>query len=175
MKTFEKSELKRLRWQQAGELAFDLRDGKETLASLQWKHAVGPHAIGRTAESEWDIERLSLFGPYIRIRTAADSVEVAHFGRGHLDEACTLRFHHGGQFVWGPLGMVDGMSFALADGKPVVDFRPYMRGDERGANLTVHQIVSELPVLLLLGWYVLEMEYREDYGQETGEEQAPAL
>jgi hypothetical protein len=175
MKKFEKAEMKRLKWLQSGPTAFDLVEGRETLAALEWTRAVGHHARGWTADQNWEFERLSLFGPYVRIRVADEGSEIAHFGRSAVEEPCVARFHGGAQYVWGPLGMIDGMTFGTQVGQPVVDFRPYMRGEDRGANITVHRAVPELPLLLLLGWYVLEMEYREDYGLETGAHHAPAL
>jgi hypothetical protein len=65
------------------------------------------------------------------------------------------------------------MTFGTPDGSAIVDFRPYTHS-QRGANITVHKVVPALPVLLVLGWYILEMEYREQFGLSLVEQLAPS-
>jgi hypothetical protein len=172
MKAFSEIAVGRYKWVETGPRAFELRAGREVVASLEWPHVSGVRAQGRAGESAWDLRRLSLFGPYIRVGTLEEDTEVAHFGKSSLDEACTVVFHSGQVYYWRPLAMVDGMSFETPDGKPVVDFRPHVRAEQHSANITILKEVEPLPVLLLLGWYILEMEYREDVSLSSGEASA---
>ncbi len=169
MKAFSEVEGKRLKWTQTGPRAFELRTGQDVVAALEWPHLNAAHAQGRIAEAAWDFRRLSLFGPYIRMATLATGVEVAHFGRGSLEEACAVKFHDGHTYWWRPLVTVEGMSFETLDNKPVVDFRPRLVDERHEANISVYKLNAHVPVLLLLGWYVLEMEYREDISMPSGE------
>lgn len=169
MKTNIDIEPGRYKWVEVGVRSFELRLGHEVVATLEWPHSSGVRAQGTAEGNKWDLRRLSLFGPYIRVATLDEDVEVAHFGKGSLDDACRVMFQSGQVFYWRPLAMVDGMSFETPDGQPVVDFRPYVRAEQHGANVTVFKAGPHLPVLLLLGWYVLEMEYREDISLSPGE------
>jgi hypothetical protein len=175
METFDNLELKRLAWVAEGPSAFDLREGLNTLAILEWSDAASDHAQGRTVDRAWDLERVSLFGPYVRVSTSETGPEIAHFGTAAVDQPCMAHFPDGVQYAWGPLAVIDGMSFGTPDGQAVVDFRPYADRDDRGAHVTVHEAVPELAVLLLLGFYILEMENRDIYGLSIEKSPVSAL
>lgn len=159
---FSKTDASRFRWIPLDIGRFELRDAKDCFATLEWPHVSGAHAHGRVAEGGWDIRRLSLFGPYIRIATLAGGAEVAHFGKASLDDPAQVKFRDDSIYLWRPLVTVEGMSFETPEGKPVVDFRPRLVSEQHFTNVSVYQWVDHLPQLLLLGWYILEMEYRED-------------
>jgi hypothetical protein len=166
---FSEQEPTRLKWIQTTARGFELLKDHDCLATLEWPHPISAHAHGRTADGTWDIRRLSLFGPYVRVANLRAGAEVAHFGKATLEAPCVLRFHDGSLYHWRPLVTVEGMSFETAEGKPIVDFRPKVLAEQHLSNVSVYKWVEQLPLLLLVGWYVLEMEYREDINLDENE------
>jgi len=175
MTPFSENEMKRLKWINVAPARFELRADKEVLATLEWPRPTSVHAHGRTTHGIWDLRRLSLFGPYVQVTSLDSGAEVAHFGKGSLEEPCTVKFHDGHTYYWRPLVMVEGMSFETLEGKPVVDIRPYQRENQHSANVSIYKRGSHLPILLLLGMYLLEMEYREDTSEPSPEEKLLTL
>jgi len=154
-----------LAWEPAGPRAFELRSGRETLATLRWNKPTGSLATGEAAEGRWTFKRVGFFRTRITIRTAGSEFDVAEMAAA--DRRKQLVFADGRSCRWGRVarGSRESAFFDSVD-RPLVRFSA--RRAHPGPRITVAiepagAETKELSLLVLLGAYrlVLEMEDEE--------------
>jgi hypothetical protein len=150
-----------LRWTQPRlrQASFELRAGDEVYATLQWTKAGGSLVAGETAEGRWTFKRVGFLNPRVTIRRAGEETDLATFRPSWKGDG-TLRFADGrvfsldaADFWWSE------WSLNTADGRPLIVFRRDM-GRLFRSEATVElkpeaRDLPELPLLALLGWYVM--------------------
>ncbi len=145
---------------------YDLLAGDGTIGSLQWPKMCGSLAEGRIGSSSWTFKRTGLWHPTVTIRTpeSGDS-DVGRFAIGWRGGDLTLA---GGRTLrWEPLTFW-GAKWAFTDvarREQVLDFEVghgffkmsiALHVDDASASL------PELPLLALLGAYLLVMAAQEE-------------
>ncbi len=154
-------------WSQpkALERFFELRTPAAELAGLLvWEKAFGTLATAYTAAGYWSFKRVGFWNPRITVRKPGEDNDLAvfyprFFGNG------TLEIVGGDQFRWESLNFwaTQWGFFNPSDDQVLVKFIP---GSDQGTlgdvfkNQAIIQIdlqrrVSDLPLLISLGWYLM--------------------
>lgn len=142
--------------------AFELRATSDVVATLQFERA--SLATGEAAEQGWTFKREGFWHPQITVRLAGSDANLAVFkpawtggGMLELPEGRVLKFSAANfwhsQFSW-----LD------PSGKPLVQFKshPGLLRMEGQLDIAPDAIaLSELPLLVVLGWYLLILFARD--------------
>ncbi len=172
MRTIQDAAPSTLSWQQPQALRceYELRAGDELLATLR-----KPRKLGRTMEAEtggarFTLEPSGFFRRRVILREAGAAGEPAVFqsgfcggGRLALPDGRSYRFKM--MSFWG-----GRWAFVDASDRPLVRFRSRNRLFRAGCDVEIDpgaRALPELPVLLLLGWYLC-LRIREDAAAAAG-------
>jgi len=157
-------------WTQPGMFRRELRleAGSELLATLRWEKALSFEARADSADGGWIIGRQRKGSPRGRcvVRDAATGAEVAGFQRTWRGTG-VARFASGAEFQWKYEGFWRPTYFWTTDGEHrLITFTNLMAIRDRiemGIDPAARQL-AELPVLTLLGTYVMRMLSAERRG-----------
>lgn len=155
-----------LSWVQAsdGEAGYRLVQDGKSVASLRFAKALGSLATGDAEGSRWTFKRVGVFRPRITVRLEGSETDLAVFEPGWTG-AGPLRFSEGRSYRWTNVSFWQ-LEWAFVrddDGSPLVRFFQRAVG-RHGGPVRVEAAAKELrdlPVLLLLGWYLLVLLDRE--------------
>lgn len=144
--------------------SFELRWGREVLATLEWASGLGSLAWGRHAEGAFSFKRAGFLNPYVSARVPPSEADVARFhlgGGGGL-----LLFGDGRRYdflrwgFWSPT-----WGFRDAYGRGLCRFAPHSGLLKSGAwvSLDVTPVTApDLPLLVLVGWYAIRLRQEEE-------------
>lgn len=150
-------------WRRPGVFSRDLilEAGSEELAALRWEKWFSFEAVAESADGLWVIGRrrsASLLGDVV-VRDPASATEVAAFKRSWRGTG-VVRFASGAEYQWGREGFWRPRYFWAAEiEQPLLTFRTVL-GFGRSYEMDVDpsaRSLAELPVLVLLGGYVMAM------------------
>ena len=152
-----------LGWRRPGMFSRELilEAGSEALATLRWEKWFRFEALAESADGLWIIGRrrsASLLGDYV-VRDHVSGTEAAAFKRDWRG-AGVVRFASGAKYRWGHEGFWRPRYFWAAEsGQPLLSFRALI-GFGRSYEMDVDpsaRSLAELPVLVLLGGYVMAL------------------
>jgi hypothetical protein len=150
-------------WRRPGMFSRELilEAGSEELARLHWEKWLHFEAVGESADGLWVIGRrrsASLRGDVV-VRDHASGTEVAALKRRWRGTG-VVRFASGAEYHWGHEGFWRPSYFWAVDGgPPLLSFRATL-GFGRSYEMDVDpsaRSLTELPVLVLLGGYVMAL------------------
>ncbi len=166
MRTIQDAAPSTLSWQQTQALRceYELRAGDELLATLRKPRKLGRTMEAETGNSRFTFEPQGFLRRRVIIREAGAAGEPAVFqsgfcggGRLLLPDGRSYRFKN--TSFWG-----HRWAFVDASEQPLVSFKLRNRLFRAGCDVEIGSGASalpELPVLVLLGWYLL-LRIRED-------------
>ncbi len=149
--------------------AYELKDGDEVAGTLSVISAAGPLVEGICAEGTWTFRRVGFFSTHITVRAAGCGENLAVF-TPTVGGGGTLAFAGGPSFTWTPRSsMADGWDFVAEDGFVLVSARPMTdetpvdmaRIEGQTAVSMAAASVLQLPVLVLLAWYLFVVNIRD--------------
>ena len=163
MRTIAEVADQELVWVQPARLqqSFELRASDEVVAMLEFKRS--SLASGETAEQQWTFKREGFWHPQVTIRVAGSDVNAAVFkpawtGGGTLElQGRQLRF--GAANFWH-----SQWDWSDPAGKPLVDFKSHSGVLKMEGEVAIEPEasgLSELPLLVVLGWYLLILFARD--------------
>lgn len=138
-----------------------LEAGSEQLASLTWEKWYGFEAAGESADGRWHLRRrrISSVMGACAVLDAGTGAEVATFARNWRGSG-EVRFASGARYAWKPEGFWRRTySWTTESGARLIGFRARL-GFGATYEMTIEpaaRSVAELPVLVLLGGYVMAM------------------
>jgi hypothetical protein len=147
------------------ERRFELRAGDGSLvASLRWERACGTLATAVSAEGGWTFKRVGFLNPRVTVREVGGEENVAIYYPKFWGDG-VLECPGGRVYQWRSTNFWrNHWCFADADGNVLLCFKPG-RGKSRWSDLfktqaivdvePQGQAVAELPLLVLLGWYLM--------------------
>jgi hypothetical protein len=142
--------------------AFELHASTDVVATLQFERS--SLASGQAADQSWTFKREGFWHPQVTVRVAGSDINFAVFkpawtggGTLELPEGRVLKF--GAANFWH-----SQFSWLDPSGKPLVQFKSHpgllrMEGQLQIDPETV--ALSELPLLVVLGWYLLILFARD--------------
>jgi hypothetical protein len=141
------------------ERTFCLQAGEEVLAILHWERAQGSLAVAETADGRWTFKRVGLLRPRVTVRLAGEDADLAALDF-RWNGGGELVFPGGSRFDWVCLNFWATLwGFKNRAGEQLILFRPKLNLKKRGTVVIERPArdLSELPLLTLLGWYLLSM------------------
>lgn len=138
---------------------FELRAGGQTVATVQWVSTFGSLVSVQSADGKWLIRRHGLFWRQGSIRREGDLSDLATFrlgwfGKIRLDSQTGESYRWARSKFWMP-----EWTFTNASGFPVARFRLtgfFLRSNGEIAFCESAQLHrSDLPILVLTGWYLV--------------------
>jgi hypothetical protein len=149
---------------------FELRAGEEVVASLTFDKAVGSLATGRTAAGTWTFKRAGFLQPCVTVREIGSEYDLAVFrptwtGSGDVEFRSGVRVH------WRPFGFWNSeWGFVRGDAR-LTTFHWMPETAELDVRVEFPPAaldLKELPILLLLGWYLRVLSYQEAAANSSG-------
>jgi hypothetical protein len=140
------------------------------LGSLRFASAFGSLADAQWGESRWTFKRVGFLNPRITVREAGQDSNLAVFtpkfwGDGWCEFAGGGRFHWKAANFWGTsYGFLDDQERPLFKVSPGIEgetLRGFFKSQATVVLAPHPQRLAELPVLVLLGWYLMIL-HRED-------------
>jgi hypothetical protein len=136
---------------------YELRAGRDVVATLRWRGILSWDALGETAEGRYRLRLANFLRGTVVVHPGDSDVEAAVF-RSRFFGGGTVRVAGGRTFRMRPLDFWH-RRFILEDEAGAAVFRLRMRYAFLRDQATVElepgaERVPELPVLLLLTWYV---------------------
>lgn len=139
-----------------------LRD-RTTLATLRFGKRMGSLASAEWGNSRWTFKRVGLFRPRVTVRVQGSEKDIAVFELG-WSWTGTLRFSPGPSYRWTSVSFwSQEWAFLREDGSAAVRF--WQRALGRKGRVKIEsdsERLADLPVLVLLGWYLLVLIAREE-------------
>jgi hypothetical protein len=147
------------------ERAFEIRSGKDVLATLRWKSCFGSLADAEAADGHWTFKRTGFFSPRVTIRAHESDSNLAVFTPNWKAEGA-LEFSAGQTFRWVGKGFWRSRwAFTKPSGDHVLDFEPQSSLLKKSAMVKVSpegRDLAELSLLILAGWYLMILTSEDD-------------
>ena len=145
---------------------YRLTAGDRILATLRWPKTFGSLAEGRIGEDMWTFKRVGFWRPSVTIRRPETlEQDVARFvmdwRRGDLILPGGVRYRWDQVSFW----KAEWAFFDAAGKDRLVEFVPENRFFKMSMGVRMHPAAEEgadLPLLLVLGWYLLVMASQDD-------------
>ena len=136
-----------------------LEAGSETLAILRWEKVLSFEAVGESADGRWLFARNRSLRERVEVRDPATQDTIATFS-GTWRGTGTVRFAGGAEYAWTRTGFWRPTRFWSSSQKERLIAYTSQVGWRRRYEMEVdpdaHR-VAELPVLVLLGAYLMSM------------------
>lgn len=149
-----------LMWVQPDSLKheYELCTADDLVATLRWVKTGGSLANAESANGKWTFKRAGFLKPRVLVRRAGSVSDIATFeaspnGNGFLD------FSHGERFRWADTNLWrTEWKWSSLDGTHLVGFKLQSDPAAVRASVDVQPGMAadlELPLLTLLGWYLI--------------------
>ncbi len=173
MENFAQAMNKNLLWIQPKALQrrFELRDEEMLVAALEFKSSYGSLAAATTAEENWTFKRVGFFNPRVTVRRSEEEIDLAVYRPKWTGTQGVLEFTAGRSYIWKVANFwATRYEFLDSAGQPLL---AYQSGIEHGklSDLFKNQArveilptahgLPELPLLVLLGWYLIVLSQED--------------
>jgi len=141
---------------QAVKKSYELRAGEEVVGTLSWQR--GSLAAADIADNHWTFKREGFWHPRVTVRVAGSETDSAIFRPG-WSGAGALELAPARQIKWSAANMWHSQwDWQETDGRPLVHFKSQQGWTKQTGTVVVDPAaaaLSELPLLVSLGWYLL--------------------
>ena len=155
-----------LKWQQPGALkmAYELRVMDEILATLRFRSSFSSFATAECADGCWIFKRTGFLQNKVSIYACGSEIEIAVFKKNFWGDGGWLEFTNGRRFRTTADFWQTGYAFRSETGEPIVFFRQggFLHLSSRVAIQPPATFVPELPLLLVLGWYLIVLTHYDN-------------
>ncbi len=150
---------------------FVLRSLDERFAQLTFTSSLDSTARASAADGSWIIKQMGLISDQVSVQVAGSEVELASYQPGCTGSSGEIQFLMGGKYRWNVIGLM-GSKFNICklDGLEIITYKSGAR-NRKFTSLFKQQAqvviapdawqIKELPVLVLLGWYLVIMHYEQ--------------
>ena len=163
-----------LKWSQPNAMVryHELRSDGGLYATLKWKKMFGSLAVGEFREGKYTFKRGGFLRPFVTVRKGdtESNLAVLKFKSGSvivnatLGPSGVLEFSSGHRYEFNRLGLWNSKwTFTDENGTPLITFEKKIKAKPIGL-VTIHcnpKEIDYLNALLLLGWYVIILDYEE--------------
>jgi hypothetical protein len=149
--------------------AFDLRAVEEVVGTMAF--ARSSLATGTTAGQEWTFKREGFWHPQVTVRVAGSDDNIATF-KPSWGGGGTLQLAEGGQLHFGAANFWHSQwDWQSAEDKPLVHFKSHHGFLKMEGEVGIEpdaMAMPELPLLVVLGWYLLILFARDAAAASAG-------
>ena len=174
MKYIKEPTGKSLKWTRLKPLIryHELRSDGGLFATLKWKKMFGSLAVAECSEGRFTFKRGGFLRPFVTVRKENSSSDLAvmRFRSGSVilntvfGLSGVLEFEAGRRYAFNRLSFWKSKwAFTDENGLPLVTFDRKMKGKPT-ASVTINCDFRHIPylhILLILGWYVIILDYEE--------------
>lgn len=135
----------------------DLHDGHDVVATLRWQSAFQASALGETAEGVWRFKLEGfLFRQWVRIEKQSGGVERANFQSGPSYNG-VLEYGDGRAFYWDSNFWLTKWIWSNEQGFELMRMQRNLSLKTEGTLQmdTTFMAQPEIPLMTLLGWYLI--------------------
>ena len=150
---------------------FELRAGDGIVATLEFETLCGSLARAQSADGSWTFKRVGFFNPRVTVRKAGQEADLAVYTPRWTGREGTLEFPDGRVFGWVQANFW-ATKFQITDaaGYSLVSFES---GAEKSRLSDIFKTqarveigrrgraLPELPLLVLLGWYLIILQKQD--------------
>jgi hypothetical protein len=154
-----------LKWVQPSALKmhYELRAGDELVATLRFRSTLGTFATAESADGCWTFKRIGFRQTRVTVRACGVDTDIATFNNNTWKAGGTLEFPDGRKFPATTNFWQTKLEFQNESGDTLIQFQS---GGLMHLSATVeiqHSPVglSELPMMVILGWYLIVMIYMD--------------
>lgn len=150
---------------------FELRAEDEIVATLGFETLCGSLARAQSADESWTFKRIGFFNPRVTVRKAGEEANLAVYTPRWTGREGTLEFSNGRVYRWVQANFW-ATRYQISDeaGNPLISFRSGA-GKSKLSDLFKTQArveidlrgraLPELPLLVLLGWYLIVLQQED--------------
>jgi hypothetical protein len=150
----------------------ELRSDGGIYATLKWNKMFGSLAVGECREGRFTFKRAGFLRPFVTVRreNSINNLATMRFNSGSILMNAAfglngvLEFETGHRYAFNRLSFWKSRwAFVDEDGILLVTFDRRMKG-KPSANVTINSDLTRIPyihILLLIGWYVIMLDYEE--------------
>lgn len=147
--------------------SYELRSETALFATLDWQSAFGSLAHARTHDASWTLKRTGFFRPRVTVRPMEKETDLAVFHPDWLGDG-RVEFPNGKQWRWKCLSFWRSRyGFLADDDQPLIEYKANTLKFVPSAGVVVAQSalgLAELPLLVVLGWYVTILAFDDMAG-----------
>jgi hypothetical protein len=147
---------------------FELRAGDDVLAILRFETLCGSLARAESADGSWTFKRVGFFKPRVTVRKAGEEVNLAVYTPRWTGREGALEFPDGRVFSWKQTNfwaaryqITDAVGNLLASFQSGIDKSKLSDIFKTQARVEIDlrgRALPELPLLVLLGWYLIVLQ-----------------
>ncbi|HEY71060.1 MAG TPA: hypothetical protein G4O08_10805 [Anaerolineae bacterium] len=166
MKRLQAVDLGILMWKQVrfGADHFQLLAGEDCVGELYWTKWFSDLAVAQCAHGTWHMDRPDFFADRVIVTDPATEQRVAIFVKGCFGDG-PLTMRDGREYEWARTKTFRNYWALFNEGGEVIfEIRAGMRWFKHEADVVLHAAASkepDLPLLLLLGWYLVFMAIQD--------------
>ncbi len=156
----------------AAQNRFELRAGEELFAVLEFPKPFGSLAVASTEEERWSFKRAGFFSPRVTVRSEGSESDLAVFRPKWTGNEGTLQFPDGAAYIWKTANFwATQYLWQKETGEPLILYKQGIEDAGLGdlfktqARVEIQpaaQGLKELPLLVLLGWYLMILKQQDD-------------
>lgn len=153
---------KTLKWLQPNilKMEYELRAGKDQVASLRFRSSFGTLATAESADGCWTFKRTGFFQSRVTVRACGNERDLAVFKNNTWKGGGTLELADGRTFLVNTNFWQSAYEFRDSAEQPLVRFKTNLGLMQQSAEVEILPAagyLSELPWMVLLGWYLAVM------------------
>ena len=150
-----------LKWVQPSvlQMNYELRAGEEVVATLRFRSSLGSLATGESGDGCWSFKRVGFFQTRVTIRRCGEESDIAVFRNDTWRGGGTLELSNGKTYPATTNFWQTKLEFQNGAGDPFLRFHQggLLHLSAAIEILPVASGLPELPLLAILGWYLIVM------------------
>jgi len=154
-----------LQWMQpsAWREAYELRAGDDLVATLRFRSAFGSFATAETADACWTFKRVGFWTTRVTVRQCGADEDLAIFHNNTWNGGGTLEFAGGRRYLASTNFWQTRYELQTAAGETLLrfDIGGFFRHSAQVAIESAALRLTELPLLITLGWYLAVMMHQD--------------
>jgi hypothetical protein len=154
-----------LEWVQpsAWKMEYELRAGDKPIATLRFRSSFGSFATAEGADGCWTFKRVGFWQTKATIRDCGSDTDIATFKNNSWSGGGTLELHDGRKLLASTNLWQTNFEFKTEAGVTLVRFKigGLVRLSARVEITPDGARAAELPLVVMLGWYLAVMMYMD--------------
>jgi len=153
-----------LTWKETSSKEFVLQQGDIQVGRLTFRNSWGTQATAESGDGAWTFKRVGFFRPVVTVRRAGSEEDIAAFHNNTWSRGGSLRFADGGPTFHATTNFWHGQYEITTDGERSLVKMHYGGFFRLHADVEIvpeARVMPQLPILVLLSWYLAVMLHRD--------------
>jgi hypothetical protein len=155
-----------LKWTQPKmmKMSYQLLDGEEELATMEFRSMFGSLATGRSADGVWTFKRTGFFNPVVTVRVEGSEKDIATFKNNTWQDGGTLALMDGRTYRASTNFWMTTYMIANESDEALVLFKRVGGLLHMSTEVEIQPVAAhkpELPWMVMLGWYLIVLMHQD--------------